>query len=166
MAYAGIDITGQTFGRLTVLERAGTRRGYVTWTCRCVCGQVKVARGDLLRKGLTTSCGCYQREVAREHAVSLSTHGLARTRTYRSWQNMKQRCNNPKAPNYKWYGGRGVTYDPRWESFENFLADMGLRPEATSLDRVSPDGNYGPDNCRWADSYTQATNLRKKKEHV
>jgi hypothetical protein len=85
----------------------------------------------------------------------------SRTPTYLSWDNMIQRCTNPNRPEYSYYGGRGITVCERWRDFTNFLADMGERPEGTSLDRIDGDGNYEPGNCRWADRATQVANRRR-----
>jgi hypothetical protein len=85
-----------------------------------------------------------------------------RTPTYLSWQNMRQRCHNPNTPRWDHYGGRGITVCARWDSFENFLSDMGERPEGTSIDRINNDGNYEPGNCRWATSAEQMSNRSKK----
>lgn len=91
-------------------------------------------------------------------------HGQAkaRTRTYRTWYSMRNRCNNPSNRNYRLYGGRGITVCERWDLFENFLADMGERPEGRSIDRIDPDGNYEPSNCRWATPKEQIHNRRKR----
>lgn len=87
--------------------------------------------------------------------------------TYRAWTSLRQRCENPNASGYERYGGRGITCDPRWETFENFLFDMGVKPDLNlSLDRIDPDGDYTPENCRWTDTKTQATNKGKKKTQV
>lgn len=164
-AYNFIDITGQRFGRLVVLRRDGYRCKQATWHCRCDCGAETSTQGSHLRSGHTLSCGC----LGREHAVAASRssswkhghgHGM-RSPTYRSWISMKTRCTNPSVPHYHYYGGRGIRVCERWEKFENFLADMGLRPAGTSLDRYpNNSGNYEPGNCRWATPKEQAKNRR------
>lgn len=89
-------------------------------------------------------------------------HGLRNTPEYKSWNMMKNRCNNSNLPEYRYYGGRGIKICEEWDrSFTAFLNDMGKRPRGTSLDRIDPNGNYEPSNCRWADRYTQATNKRQ-----
>lgn len=83
--------------------------------------------------------------------------------TYRSWEMMKQRCKNPFNASYAYYGERGITYDPAWESYQKFLADMGERGPGMSLDRIRNDGSYCKDNCRWADRLTQRANRDSEK---
>lgn len=88
------------------------------------------------------------------------THGMSYTKTYYSWQGMRSRCTNPKTAGYRQYGGRGITYDKRWDKFENFLEDMGGAPDGFTLDRIDVNGNYCKENCRWTDMQTQQNNRR------
>ena len=140
------------YGRLEIL-------GSVTggWLSRCDCGTELIVTGTRLRHGQVMSCGCYHRQRQRE--VKL-THGMTRTPTHTSWVAMRQRCNNANNPSWPNYGGRGIRICQRWESFENFYADMGERPDSTSLERIDNDGNYEPTNCRWATKHEQSVNMR------
>lgn len=150
------DITGQTFNYWTVVSRAGTKGGKAAWNCLCKCGALGVVFGNELRSGHSKSCGCYQKEVASE---TNSTHGMRHTKEYAAWCAMWTRCTNPNAINYANYGGRGVQVCDRWKSFENFYADMGASNGLT-LDRIDPDENYEPSNCRWATRKAQNNNRR------
>lgn len=152
-----IDITGQTFNKLTVLGRSVKQSNVgAMWDCICECGNLTVVESMKLRKGLTKSCGCH-----RANLRNMLTHGMAnKTRTYKTWKEMRSRCNNPSAHNYKWYGGRGITICNRWDDYANFVADMGERPYGTTIDRINPDGNYEPNNCRWATPKEQAQTNR------
>ena len=159
------DLTGERFGRLTVLERAGSSKGgQARWRCRCDCGGTTVALGNNLRRGgHTLSCGCVHSERSAAAGRERIKHGDARTEQhtaeYRSWCQMWRRCRNPKAANYAIYGGRGITVCMRWERYEAFLEDMGRKPSARhTLDRKDSDGNYTPRNCRWATPVEQARN--------
>lgn len=131
------DITGLQSGRLTAVRYLGNS----VWECRCKCGGTKNVASQRLQRQETTSCGCTH---------GLITHNMSGTRTYESWCHMHQRCSNPNTQQYKWYGGRGISVDPDWTSFPQFLADMGERPEGTSLDRINPNENYTANNCRWS----------------
>jgi hypothetical protein len=164
---ARIDLTGQRFGRLTVLRFAGCPDGRGSlWVCRCECGKRIVVGGQKLKNGHTRSCGCLQREIA---AVRELKHGESRrgrvSSEYRTWKNMLTRCYNPKVRGFCYYGGRGINVSARWRnSFENFLADMGRKPTRRhSIDRINPDGDYSSENCRWATWGEQARNRRPRK---
>ena len=162
------DYTGQRFGRLSVIAEAGRsiHGGNVIWYCQCDCGRSRDVLSTSLRLGDTTSCGCLQKELA---TIRATTHGHAKgrtTRTYNSWANMLARCRNAKHHEFKDYGGRGITVCDQWNSFENFLADMGNRPVGTSIDRINNDGNYEQTNCRWATPKEQANNRRLRVDAV
>lgn len=160
------NLSGQKFGRLTVLFHAETSRtpngtSVIIWLCRCSCGNLAKVRGSNLRTGTTKSCGCYRAEVER---VSAITHGRTCTATYRSWRGMKERCLNPNNSHYKNYGGRGIKVCERWMEFLSFLEDMGERPSHKTLDRINNDGNYEPANCRWATDREQRANKRPREK--
>lgn len=166
-----VDLASQRFGRLVVTKRAGTNSsGEATWLCACDCGASHVARGLYLRRGVTKSCGCLRRDIARKMLTESRFsrkhgHGAVGrlTPTYRSWRAMIQRCNYRCQPNYANYGGRGIRVCDRWLKFENFLADMGERPDGLTLDRIDNERGYSKDNCRWATRAQQDSNRRKRR---
>jgi hypothetical protein len=154
-----IDIAGQKFERLLALHPTDRRsNGRIVWVFLCDCGATKEAGAALVKHGHIKSCGCLAKEGTR------TTHGMRRTSEYGIWSHMLSRCNNKNNPAYALYGGRGITVDQRWLSFENFMSDMGTRPSKQhSLDRINCDGGYSPQNCRWATHKQQQRNRRNNK---
>lgn len=158
------EITGLRFGRLTAVEPTDERSDRkIVWICKCECGNIIKVPTRRLISGNTKSCGCYKLDllIYRSLKHGFRTGGCS-TSTYSIWQNMKSRCRNVKHPMYKYYGGRGITYCERWETYQNFLADMGERPEGLTLHRKNNDGNYNTDNCAWVTMKEQCVNRRPK----
>jgi hypothetical protein len=152
-----IDLTGQRFGKLVAIKPVGKNKSLnYLWLCKCDCDKEVVTGSNSLIKGNTKSCGC----LLIKHGHSHSERYDGESPTYKSWVSMKQRCNNPKNPGYKNYGGRGITVCERWLKFENFLEDMGERPHRLSLDRIDNNKGYYKENCRWATRNEQNRNQR------
>lgn len=151
------DLVGLRYSKLVVLSRDNNDHSNNTrWLCQCDCGQTKVVLGTNLKSGAVKSCGCFQKEVNGSWHI---THGMSRTPTYRIWDGMIRRCNDPKKPEFKWYGGKGIKVCDKWEKFAGFFEDMGVRPEGLTIDRIDSNGDYGPSNCRWI---SMKENLRNR----
>jgi hypothetical protein len=158
-----IDLTGKVIGRWTVLRRAeNNAAGGTQWECRCECDTIKTIGGAVLRDGRSQSCGCRKIDIvvtrSTKHGHSPSEGGVSRT--YSTWAGMVQRCTDSNQRAWKNYGGRGIRVCERWLKFENFLADMGEKPEGRTLERTENDGNYEPGNCVWATPGEQSRNRR------
>lgn len=162
-----IDLTGQRFGRLVVLglaEKHDFQTREKVWECQCDCGNRILVRGYSLRHGVTKSCGCLSVETTIKRSVGneyTKTHGLAGSRIYKIYYAMRARCYNPKRWNYDKYGGRGIRVCDEWMSdFMNFYewAMASGYDETKSIDRIDPNGNYEPQNCRFTDASIQGLN--------
>lgn len=146
---------------LVLSETTRVNRLQPRFLCLCDCGKTFESDGRHLRSGGTKSCGCIGRENARKAST---THGMSKTKEFNVWHSMKSRCNNPNVKEYPFYGGRGIKVCERWfNSFENFIADMGLCPSGYSIERIDVNGDYSPENCKWIPRNDQSKNLRSNR---
>ena len=161
---------GNVYGRLTVLEYDHMRKGHIYYKCACECGCVTVAEAGNLRKGKTASCGCLRRELGvQKH----TTHGYAdKERLYGIWIGIKQRCNNRNYHIYKWYGGKGVKMCEEWNDYAAFRSwayshgyaepqEGQTKGDRLSIDRIDPNKDYCPENCRWITLRENVSHMRE-----
>ena len=163
------DLSGKKYGLFTVLSRSENDNGHAAWLCRCECGIEKVVIGSFLKKGHTKSCGCATGEMISQSKIK---HGHSskgkRTPTYATWIYMIQKCTNPNHKQYKDYGEKGVRISERWLDFNNFLEDMGKKPDGLSLKRINKAKGYFKENCIWMEQRksTQTTNAPEMNQRM
>lgn len=158
-----LDLEGKKFGRLTAVRQAHkNKQSKYYWLFQCDCGRQTTVIPYDVTSGKTQSCGCYHVERASEANLKHGYSHVKGNSVYKIWIGMHDRCNRVTNKSYRYYGALGITYCSRWNSFENFLSDMGPRPsEEHTLERINPYGNYEPSNCKWATRSEQNNNNRR-----
>jgi len=149
------DLSGKIFNRWKVISFAYKKYNHAYWLSKCECGVTKIILGENIKRGLSKSCGCWNRELLDKR----KSEGFSHCRTYKIWSGLLTRCRNKKSKAYKYYGARGINIHPRWRNYKNFLFDMGYAPQGLQIDRINNNGNYEPGNCRWADKFVNANNM-------
>ncbi len=161
-----IDLTGRTYGRLTVIRQIPNPHGHDRikyWECICSCKTLSKVSGNNLKSGKVSSCGCLKLERILESRTKhgSSSRRFGKTGAYKTWMLIKTRCYNKNRDDYQYYGARGITVCDRWlESFEHFLEDMGERPSGHTIERLDFNKGYEKSNCVWATASQQANNKR------
>lgn len=161
------DLTGKTFGSLTVISRSENGKHRRTrWLCKCKCGKTVTCDSSALTSGAKTHCGCQRKKIQKK--IKTEMHNGSRTRLYRIWAQMRDRCSNPSSTSYQWYGAKGVEVCDEWREAFNPFRDWALSngyAEGLSIDRMNPFGNYEPSNCRWITLSEQAYNKRNSERN-